>query len=434
MIRRLYLEDFRVFAGQEFRFDEGITCIVGPNGSGKTTILEAIEFALFKRVRRKDKDIGKLEELIRHGRRRARVEMEFIAPANGRRYLVKRTINVGSTDAELIDVETGETIEDTVNRVNNEIVRLLGTDRDGFAALTYVRQGDINILSRLPPRKKRLTLRDMMGLGIYDDTMKNLKSKTRLLEKKLSLISQTRQTLEEVRKHLPSDTDLDKALQAIETLRGQGTNDAALEVLKTLIEQIRHSVRTVETKLASEELSVQPRLIEKEKTLAARLQTVLDEIPKVAEEQLKPRIRAEARGIFLNIFGDKYSDLAIDDDYDIRLFDVRGHPVKLSKASGGEDVCVNFALRVAVNTALQKEAQAGNTEMLQPLGLLILDEPGAGLDSQRRRWLPEAISSLDSVKQVIVVTHMEELRDAGNVVITLKPQGYDRPPRVIVQE
>ncbi|MHA1769778.1 MAG: AAA family ATPase, partial [Candidatus Thorarchaeota archaeon] len=59
MIRRLYLEDFRVFAGQEFRFGEGITCIVGPNGSGKTTILEAIEFALFKRVRRKDKDIGK---------------------------------------------------------------------------------------------------------------------------------------------------------------------------------------------------------------------------------------------------------------------------------------------------------------------------------------------------------------------------------------
>jgi len=89
---------------------------------------------------------------------------------------------------------------------------------------------------------------------------------------------------------------------------------------------------------------------------------------------------------------------------------------------------------VAVNTALQKEAQAGNTEMLQPLGLLILDEPGAGLDSQRRRWLPEAISSLDSVKQVIVVTHMEELRDAGNVVSTLQPQGYDRPPRVIVQE
>ncbi|RLI57365.1 MAG: hypothetical protein DRO87_07070, partial [Candidatus Thorarchaeota archaeon] len=63
-------------------------------------------------------------------------------------------------------------------------------------------------------------------------------------------------------------------------------------------------------------------------------------------------------------------------------------------------------------------------------GLIILDEPGAGLDEQRRRWLPDAIKNLDVVEQVIVVTHMEELRGATDHVITLTPQGKGRQPIV----
>ena len=97
-------------------------------------------------------------------------------------------------------------------------------------------------------------------------------------------------------------------------------------------------------------------------------------------------------------------------------------------ASGGEDVCVNFSLRVAVNTALQKHSVSG-----PPPGLLILDEPGAGLDEQRRRWLPEAIAGLEVVKQVIVVTHMEELKGSTEHVISLLPQGKGRQPKVELQ-
>jgi DNA repair exonuclease SbcCD ATPase subunit len=62
-----------------------------------------------------------------------------------------------------------------------------------------------------------------------------------------------------------------------------------------------------------------------------------------------------------------------------------------------------------------------------------LDEPGAGLDEQRRRWLPEAISRLDVVKQVIVVTHMDELKGATDHIISLVPQGKGRQPLVETQ-
>lgn len=145
----------------------------------------------------------------------------------------------------------------------------------------------------------------------------------------------------------------------------------------------------------------------------------------MAENQLRPHIRTEARSIFREIFGDRYSDLVIDDDFEISLFNLQGNKVPLKSASGGEDVCVNFALRVAVNTALQKYSTSTT-----PPDLIILDELGAGLDEQRRRWLPEAIAGLEIVDQIIVVTHMEELKGSTNQVISLIPQGKGRQPLV----
>ena len=45
-IQRLYLKNFRGFAEQEFKFQDRLTLIVGENGSGKTSLLEALSVAL----------------------------------------------------------------------------------------------------------------------------------------------------------------------------------------------------------------------------------------------------------------------------------------------------------------------------------------------------------------------------------------------------
>src|SRR5439155_1555950 len=44
---RLRLVNFRQHADTELEFGPGITGIIGPNGSGKTSILEAIAWALY---------------------------------------------------------------------------------------------------------------------------------------------------------------------------------------------------------------------------------------------------------------------------------------------------------------------------------------------------------------------------------------------------
>ncbi|MHA1770712.1 MAG: AAA family ATPase [Candidatus Thorarchaeota archaeon] len=433
MLSKLRLQNFRVFEDETFDFTEGVTAIVGPNGSGKTTILEAIEFALFRKTKRKEKDL-KFAEVIRHGAKHARVTLTFTAPANNRIYSVKRTIFIDRSEAELKDITSKQIVASMVTQVDNEIIKLLGMDRDTFAALTYVRQGDIDKLSRLSPKKKRETLRNMMGLGIYSDIESRARKKVREYQTQLSQIDEEQAHLDKIRKHLPSNEEIDIASEALDELANLAQRPKLILPLRKILTKIKSSIYEVEKQLDLPDIVRLKEEIKRQKELTKTIQKVLAEIPQIAEDDLKPRIHEEARGIFLSIFGDRYSHLEIDDDYDIKLYNLRGHVVQLHDASGGEDVCVNFALRVAVNTALQKLATEGNDGVMKAPSFLILDEPGAGLDSQRRRWLPEAIRGLTSVEQVILVTHMEELRDAADIVINLEPQGKNRPPKVFVEE
>jgi DNA repair exonuclease SbcCD ATPase subunit len=429
MINNLYLNNFKVFRDQELVFHPGSTAIIGPNGSGKTTILEALEFALFRIVTRKEKKIPKLEDLIHHFGKRAKVELEFTAPLNRRCYKVSRTIHPGETNADLFVENKKDPVASGPRQVDNEIEKLIGMDRHAFSALTYIRQGEIDSLSRLTPKGRKSDLYSMMGLRVYDKTSSDVQKIIRSLRKELKSLEDSKERLGDILTHLPSRKELDEAMKTLDALSKEIKDTSNLVSIQTIIEKVLESLQSVENQLSSPELSKKPEEISKESEVASYLKEILESVPNVAESQIRPYVRLEARRIFREIFGDRYSDLIINDDYEIALYNLQGKRVPLAAASGGEDVCVNFALRVAVNTALQKHSIAG-----PPLGLIILDEPGAGLDAQRRRWLPDAIAGLDDIEQVIVVTHMEELKESTDHIISLIPQGKGRQPRVEVQQ
>src|SRR6266540_3028336 len=75
-LRRLRLVNFRQHADTELEFGPGITGIFGANGSGKTTILEAIAWAIYgAQAVRGDKD--SIRRLGAKGRAGVAVELEF---------------------------------------------------------------------------------------------------------------------------------------------------------------------------------------------------------------------------------------------------------------------------------------------------------------------------------------------------------------------
>lgn len=77
-LTRLLLDDFRSYTTAELHLEPGLTIVAGPNGGGKTNLLEAIFVAVTGRSHRAGTDA----ELVRHGRPFARVRLD-LADAEG---------------------------------------------------------------------------------------------------------------------------------------------------------------------------------------------------------------------------------------------------------------------------------------------------------------------------------------------------------------
>ena len=72
-LTRLELTDFRSYAAAELRPDRGLTVVAGPNGTGKTNLLEAVHATITGRSHRAGIDA----ELVRHGAPFSRVRLEL---------------------------------------------------------------------------------------------------------------------------------------------------------------------------------------------------------------------------------------------------------------------------------------------------------------------------------------------------------------------
>ena len=81
--------------------------------------------------------------------------------------------------------------------------------------------------------------------------------------------------------------------------------------------------------------------------------------------------------------------------------------------SGGEAFRIDLALRIALSRLLVRRAGAS-------LPILIIDEGFGTQDSSGREKLVEAISSIqDDFEKIIVITHLEELKDKFEVLISV---------------
>ncbi len=88
-ITRVELENIKSYKHAVFQFRRGTTAITGENGAGKTTILEAIAWALFDILNYKK------EDFVRRGAKRGQVRVRFESDVDGREYSVYRDTGTG---------------------------------------------------------------------------------------------------------------------------------------------------------------------------------------------------------------------------------------------------------------------------------------------------------------------------------------------------
>jgi exonuclease SbcC len=165
---------------------------------------------------------------------------------------------------------------------------------------------------------------------------------------------------------------------------------------------------------ATRELGERQRMLS-ELTVHKRLHDELDraytDLRTDLNFQLRPELSELASAFLSELTDGRYDELELDDQYNILVLeDGRPKPV----ISGGEEDLANLVLRLAISQMIAERAG-------QPFSLLILDEIFGSLDELRRASVLELLRRLnDRFEQVILITHIDSVRDMLDHVITVR--------------
>jgi exonuclease SbcC len=183
---RLTVESFTCFKERQGPLDLSgleLFAIAGPTGAGKSSLLDAIIFALYGRVPRMRRGYS---ELISLGRDRMSVTLDFRVGL--REFRIARIGRRGrSAEAQLDELTGGgeRSIAGGVQSVDDQVVRLLGLRYEAFTQAVVLPQGEFARFLKSQPRERREILRDLLRLQVYERMRRAAAESNRELELRL---------------------------------------------------------------------------------------------------------------------------------------------------------------------------------------------------------------------------------------------------------
>ncbi len=154
--------------------DTDLLVFTGATGSGKSSLIDAIIFALYGSVPRYD-HASLIAPVISQGKVRARVRLDF--EARDKRYtavrVVQRTATGAATrEARLEERANGKSVKtlaatesDLSACVQNDVI---GLGLDHFTKCVVLPQGEFAAFLRAKPAERRQLLERLLGLGLYE--------------------------------------------------------------------------------------------------------------------------------------------------------------------------------------------------------------------------------------------------------------------------
>jgi len=163
MITKLKLKNFRQHKDTTIEFVQGVNTIVGSNNSGKSSIPEAIEFALFGSRALRDNAKG----FVRDGQSDGSAVVKVT--------LGKDELTVGRNTKNAEVRLNGELEARYKENVSGYISTATGVSQIGFRLGHYIRQKELSYFSSLRPGKRYEVIEKMLKINAVDIAIKSLK-------------------------------------------------------------------------------------------------------------------------------------------------------------------------------------------------------------------------------------------------------------------
>ena len=148
--------------------DVDLVALVGPTGSGKSTIIDAITFALYGKVARYENN-QRRAPVINQISNEARVALDFELDGQvlTAARVVRRTTGGGVTTREVRLERGGNVLAGDVTSMSQEVQGILGLDVEQFNRTVVLPQGKFATFLHDKPRDRQSTLVRLLGMELY---------------------------------------------------------------------------------------------------------------------------------------------------------------------------------------------------------------------------------------------------------------------------
>jgi exonuclease SbcC len=254
-----------------------IACLAGSNGAGKSSLLDAMTWALWGRARARRDD-----ELIHLGQEEMQVEFTF--DLEGNRYRVLRQRLAGKRGRSVLELQISDgdenfrsISENTIRETQNKINRILRLDYDTFVNSAFLLQGRADEFTVKTAGERKQILSDILGLSQWEQFEEQAKARIKVTDQRLAVLTAR---LEEIDREL--------------ALEGQYRDDVAAaqaEVLRLSEKLHQAEAQLREVQAARQDLSHKQQQRE---DLTRRLAQRERELATVGQELTQAQTRAAA--------------------------------------------------------------------------------------------------------------------------------------------
>lgn len=338
--------------------DSGLYLITGDTGAGKTTIFDAITFALYGQASGQVRDSAMFRSKYADTATETFVELVF--SYQGKKYQVFRSpeymapkkrgtgLTLRKAEAQLIYPDERQPVT-KARDVTRAIEELLGLDYEQFTQIAMIAQGDFQKLLLAGTVQRGEIFRQIFHTGIYQQVQLKLKEAAQSRYKEYDEMRRSiAQYLDGVKLRQREGTEAEEFAE-LKKGKFEGKLERSLEILKSFIDQgekresellkqeqeVDQKIRTMENIL---HLSAQKRNLEQKKDFARKqLEQLLPDLEKASGEAEKYKDadqKCEALGILIREKQEQLKKYQVLEQLKKELDEIR---MQLKKCRAGQE-------------------------------------------------------------------------------------------------
>ena len=218
IIKKVQLENYRSHSNTTVEFTKGVNLILGKNGRGKTSILEAISTVMFNTKDRSGKETGK--SYIKFGEKSSKVEIDFIAN-DGREYNLKTEFFKTKPKKQTLKDIIGSEYDGDIQEKLEELCGIKKGFEETYENIVIAKQNEfINIFKDSGTTREK-TFNKIFNTQIYKEmydsflkeAIDKYKSEKENLDSKINSLKENMEDKEQITNSLKEEKELEKNLQ-----------------------------------------------------------------------------------------------------------------------------------------------------------------------------------------------------------------------------